>query len=386
MAKVYYNQMDKRWASYPYPHENHPYATCKSAGCGPTCAAMVVSSSKEVVTPDVMCQISLDNGYRSSNGTSDGLFSYVAERWGLETKRVNSSYEAHEACKQGYFVVIACGQGLWTTGGHYILAVGANDNEIEIYDPYLYDGKFDIDGRKGKVRLDGVSAWVEINTFKANSNAQRFFAFKINEEEIVPDPVVPTEKEAWVNTQSKPLNVRKTPGGEIIGSLEKGTKVIIKEQNGNWSLVNQGWVSTSYLTYVEPNSNKIAWINTNSKPLNIRKTPNGEIVGSVAKNTKVTVYAIENGWAKIGENSWVSNQYLRYEENKEPEVPVVYYVKGRYQVTANKGLNVRYSPNGQIKKAYANGTVFDTYEIQKNWARTPSGWVCLDFCKLLYRY
>ena len=50
-------------------------------------------------------------------------------------------------------------------------------------------------------------------------------------------------------------------------------------------------------------------------------------------------------------------------------------------------LNVRVSPvNGKVMKTYKNGTRFDTYEIRDNWARTPSGWVCLDYCKLVYRY
>lgn len=323
MNKVYYNQADSRWANHPYTSANHPNATCKTSGCGATCAAMVVSSCREPITPNVMCDISKENGYRALEGTSDELFNYIAQRWNIETKRLHSSYEAHEACKNGYFVIITCRPGLWTTGGHYILAVGANANEIEIYDPYLYNGKFNRTGRKGKVRLDGVSAWVEINTFKANSNAQRFIAFKINEDILVEEPIQ-TNKPAWVNTKSSPLNVRDNPNGNIIGKLEKGTKVIVYETIDNWSRVDQGWVSNSYLTYTEPTSNTV---------------------------TKTR------------------------------------YVLGRYRVIAS-ALNVRTGAgtNFKVKKAYKHGTVFDTYEMKSNWARTPSGWVCLDYCNLIRKY
>ena len=64
------------------------------------------------------------------------------------------------------------------------------------------------------------------------------------------------------------------------------------------------------------------------------------------------------------------------------------YVLGLYVVNTSKGLNVRSGPgtNYGIKKAYTNGTRFDTYEIKNNWARTPSGWVCLDYCKLVRKY
>ena len=165
MGKTYYSQIDPRWKNHPYPADAAGYRnkTVGTSGCGPTCAAMIISSCKETIRPDTMCDISRQNGYRIAGGTSDGLFPYVANRWGLEYKRLSSSYEAHNYCKKGWFVVICCQAGLWTTGGHYILAVGASDKEIEIYDPYLYSGKFDRSGRKGLVNLVGNSAWVNID-------------------------------------------------------------------------------------------------------------------------------------------------------------------------------------------------------------------------------
>lgn len=251
MGKVYYNQADSRWASHPYTAPGYENATCKTSGCGPTCAAMVVSSCKEIIYPDQMCDISKENGYRVSGGTSDNLYQYIANRWGIEMKRVYSSYEAHQACKEGYFVVIACAAGLWTTGGHFILAVGANDTEIEIYDPYLYNGKFNTSSRKGKVRLEGNSAWVQIDTFKQYSNAQRFFAFKIDGDVTVSNET----KVMYVNTESANLNVRNSNdiNAAIIGSLSKGTQVIVYEENNGWSRIGYNkWVSSSYLSSTKP--------------------------------------------------------------------------------------------------------------------------------------
>lgn len=252
MGKVYYNQADSRWGSHPYTAPGYPNATVKTSGCGPTCAAMIVSSCKEIVTPDRMCDISKENGFRVSGGTANGLFPYVAQRWGIEMKTVKSSYEAHQACKEGYFVVILCGAGLWTTGGHFILAVGANDTDIEIYDPYLYNGKFNINGRAGKVRLNGNSAWVEINTFKANSNARLFWAFKVGA--TASTPTTPNTsadpKVKFVNTNSANLNVRSGAGtnNSVVGSLAKGTQVLVYEESNGWSRIGAGkWVSSQYL-------------------------------------------------------------------------------------------------------------------------------------------
>lgn len=321
MSKIYYNQMDSRWKNHPYTSAIHPTATIGTSGCGVTCGAMVVSSAREIITPDTMGNISKENGYRGLEGTDYGFFQFIANKYGFETRSVRSSYEAHQACKDGYFVVICCGAGLWTDGGHYILAVGANDTEIEIYDPYLYQGKFNRAGRQGKVRLEGNSAWVEINTFKTNSNAQCFFAYKITD---APTPMpTPSTKQMKVYNVSSQLNVRNAPNGAVIGGLKNGTIVTVYETSGNWARIGDGqWVSLSYLTN------------------NIGPTP-------------------------------IHSKY----------------VLGKYVTRAKSGLNVRKSPvNGAVIKSYPYGTRFDTYEIQNNWAKTPSGWVCLDYCELVYKY
>ena len=405
MKACYYNQMDSRWANHPYPAPGYEDKTCGTSGCGTTCGAMIVSSCREKITPDVMCDISRENGYRVPGGTADGLFSYIAKRWEIEMKTLHSSYEAHQACKEGYFVVICCAAGLWTTGGHFILAVGANDTDIEIYDPYLYNGKFDRPGRQGKVRLDGVSAWVEINTFKANSNAQRFYAFKVNDgQEVEPvQPEIPQPKAAWVNTSSMPLNVRNSANGNIIGSLAKGTKVTVYEENNGWARVDQGWVASSYLTYSEPVSivntvgqtRKFAgatkiYSNSNltGTQYDYKANTSVEILENVSSSVD-RIKVIQTGRiGYVSTNVYTGSTSSNTSVAKPVSAPVSSkYKLGRYKVAAS-ALNVRTGAgtNYPVKRTYKNGTVFDTYQIKGNWAKTPSGWCCLDYCKLMYRY
>lgn len=403
MKACYYNQMDSRWANHPYPAPGYEDKTCGTSGCGTTCGAMIVSSCREKITPDVMCDISRENGYRVPGGTDDGLFSYIAKRWEIEMKTLYSSYEAHQACKEGYFVVICCAAGLWTTGGHFILAVGANDTDIEIYDPYLYNGKFDRPGRQGKVRLEGVSAWVEINTFKANSNAQRFYAFKVNDgQEVEPvQPTIPQPKTAWVNTSSMPLNVRNSANGTIIGSVAKGTKVTVYEESNGWSRIDQGWVASSYLTYSEPVS-IVSTVGQTKKFAGATKIySNSNLTGieyDYKANTSVEILENVNSnvdkikVTQTGRIGYVSTSVYvggsSTSATKPVSAPVTSkYKLGRYKVAA-KELNVRTGAgtNYTVKRTYKNGTVFDTYQIKGNWAKTPSGWCCLDYCKLMYRY
>lgn len=51
---TYYSQVDSRWARHPYTIINDPSQDIANYGCGPTCAAMIVSSIKGTITPPDM--------------------------------------------------------------------------------------------------------------------------------------------------------------------------------------------------------------------------------------------------------------------------------------------------------------------------------------------
>ena len=104
------------------------------------------------------------------------------------------------------------------------------------------------------------------------------------------------------------------------------------------------------------------------------------ILGAYPNGTILNIYEINSNWGRT-EDGWVCLDYTTNIGGGSD------YPLGLYQVDTPSGLNVRTSPiDGNIIKAYPNGTRFDTYEIQNNWARTPSGWVCLDYCILINAY
>lgn len=51
---TYYSQADSRWANHMYSAINDKSQTIMSSGCGPTAAAMVVSSIRGTITPPEM--------------------------------------------------------------------------------------------------------------------------------------------------------------------------------------------------------------------------------------------------------------------------------------------------------------------------------------------
>lgn len=110
---------------------------------------------------------------------------------------------------------------------------------------------------------------------------------------------------------------------------------------------------------------------------------------TVRQNEVYTIVETQGNWGKLKSGAgWICLDYVQRKDSTSTTTSQANkYVLGLYVVNAS-GLNVRSGPSTGygIKKVYARGTKFDTYEIKNNWARTPSGWVCLDYCNLLRKY
>ena len=183
MSKVYYNQADSRWAKHPYPSSSYPNATIKSGGCGPTAAAMIVSSFKEIILPNVMGDIFRKTGYRASSGTSGNAFLFIGEKWGLEVNVRVKLDDAMACLKRGGMVVanVKAG-GVFSTGGHYIVLAGLKDeNTIIVFDPYMYSNKFNILNRRNKVSVNGNEVHISYENMKEYGNYSYLYCFEPSE-------------------------------------------------------------------------------------------------------------------------------------------------------------------------------------------------------------
>lgn len=128
--------------------------------------------------------------------------------------------------------------------------------------------------------------------------------------------------------------------------------------------------------------------------LNIRKGPgtNFAITGQIKDKGTYTIVKESDGpgaskWGKLKSGAgWISLDYTSKKSSgsSKPSGKVL----GLYVVNTPSGLNVRKGPGTNYSriKTYTNGTRFDTYEIDGDWARTPSGWVNLNYCSLVRAY
>ena len=153
-----------------------------------------------------------------------------------------------EKLRNNNYVIASVGNGLFTTGGHYVMIYGIDGNNLKIYDPYLYSGKFDTSTRRGKVYVSGNTVYCSTENFKNYANYKRFFCYKydLNTE----DNVVRQNYTRYVKVSSR-LNIRSGAGlnNKIVGKLNNGEKVTVYENKGEWSRIGDNmWVSSDYLT------------------------------------------------------------------------------------------------------------------------------------------
>lgn len=142
-----YKQTDGKWGSLKYAVQGEA-GTIKSAGCGPTAMADVLSTIVSTYIDPVTCAAwALQHGYKAKGGGS--YYTYPAAQgaeYGVTVRRLNTANiygnagsgvhaEALAALQAGNWLIACMGKGLWTNSGHYIVAYGYRDGMVYINDP-----------------------------------------------------------------------------------------------------------------------------------------------------------------------------------------------------------------------------------------------------------
>lgn len=190
--------------------------------------------------------------------------------------------------------------------------------------------------------------YCSIENFRNYANYQKFFAYSHNGNVQVNNtqPVVTSTYTRYVNAKIG-LNVRNAPNGSRISGLANGTRVIVAETQGTWSRITSpvnGWVSSNYLSSYSQVGNV-----------------------TVSNNIRYTT-----GTYKV--NASVLN--VRYGSGTK------YKAKTYSQLTSNAR-----SQNSRLGNYYTNGlrrgVITTVTQVKNGWGKTPSGWICLDYCTKL---
>nr|DAL21443.1 MAG TPA_asm: peptidase [Caudoviricetes sp.] len=257
---TYYSQLDSRWRYNMYSSIRDTSQTIGTSGCGPTSSAMVVSSIKGNITPDRMAELYVKYGYRSSNqGTYWSAFKWTADVFNIGYSECYKLDDAVAKLKDNHYIIASCNQGLFTYGGHFIVLTGVEGDYIKVYDPYLYNGKFDVASRRGKATVSGNTVYVSIENFRAYANYQKFFCFKNDRTDIKENTtttVVTDNTTSNVNTVNYRVKVTANGGLNIrtgastsysrVGGYAKGSIVTILAESNGFGKTNLGWISLAY--------------------------------------------------------------------------------------------------------------------------------------------
>lgn len=253
---TYYSQADPRWANIMYSSIHDKNQTIKSSGCGPTSAAMIVSSSKGVIIPPTMAKLFVNNGFRTANnGTAWSVWPFIADFFEFKdyvsTSNINTlikylSKDENKDGKADYFAVASCGPGLFTTSGHYIAIMGVINDSFEVFDPYYYAGKFNTASRRAaKVIMKGNAAFVTTKNAHKYANFKHFWIF--SNDYVKPSKVIhPTR---YVSTKGK-INIYATPASNTkpLGTYVNGKKVKVYQTKNGFSRVGKNkWVRSKFL-------------------------------------------------------------------------------------------------------------------------------------------
>lgn len=361
---TYYSQIDSRWKNKLYTSTGNSSQTMGSSACGPTCSAMVVSSIKGTILPTTMADLYVQYGFRSANnGTYWSAFRWTADVFDIGYKEVQRLNDVCDLLEENYMIISACGNGLFTTGGHFILIYGYEDtngsgqcdsgDRLKIYDPYLYSGKFNLSTRRGKATVEGNTVYVEKETFRAYANYSGFFAFKNDRTDTKEDNanVVTATYNRYVKVNTS-LNVRSGPSTNysIVGRKYNGDKVTVYKESSNWSNIGTNeWVSSDYLT-----------------DSNIQQ-PISNTVGQY-KKLKSTTTLYSNSNLTGTRYTYLKNTKVKILQNISSTVDYIYIpATGRYAYVDNSAFgNVTVSGvnlTGQYKKFKSNTIIYSNSNL-----------------------
>ena len=254
---TYYSQLDNRWRYNMYSSVGDSSQTIGTSGCGPTSAAMVVSSIKGNITPDSMANLYVNYGYRSANqGTYWSAFKWTADVFDIGYSEYYKLDDAIAKLKDNHYIIASCNQGLFTYGGHFVVLVGLEGNYIKIYDSYLYNGKYDVASRRGKAIVKGNTTYVSIQNFRQYANYKKFFCFKNDRTNVNENNNPSNNANVGISKANYQIKIIANSGLNIragastsyprVGGYAKGTIVTILAESNGFGKTDRGWISLNY--------------------------------------------------------------------------------------------------------------------------------------------
>ena len=284
-APYYYNQGNYSNVAYDNPTTARK-ETIATSGCGVCSTAMVVNNlaGKQLCTVASLARFSIANNARDNYGTN--LFALLDA-----VCRANSHFsytvtgdkqQLLKHLKAGYMAIINQGEAynVFSTGGHYVVAYKAIGENIEVFDPYAYEGKYSAARTVSSTSRGCIVNIAEVAKATQDRNPAYYLVF-YSKTPLNNSPIKPLDAKpkTAVKNYAKPITLyctttgglrfRKAPstdsalvqgangGASVIGHRDAVSAVaVISNAQGKWYKVKYcgytGYVSANYVSTKRP--------------------------------------------------------------------------------------------------------------------------------------
>ena len=188
---------------------------------------------------------------------------------------------------------------------------------------------------------------------------------------------------------SAPADLHREPDGPPLVSLPAGAPVVPGQPRGDWHQVTvEGWISTSSTSPTRRDGFDL--IVTPDKGENLRRVPNGRVVGRVREGTLLKRVGVNGRWTRVKRAGWVprgavsSAAQSQARQGKAPPAraavaaaaPKVDASAGEDRVETSRETSLSAVPEGGALATLPGGTPARVLSRANGWAKVQlEGWV-----------
>lgn len=304
LKPYFYKQADSRWAKKKYLCTDGGYASVGAAGCGPTSVANVVSALIKPIRPYTVFKYACKMGYMTSNSgmyrsaVPKLLKHYKIDPVEILPRTAEGKKKLKSYLKKNYWAIAIMGPGIWTSGGHYILAYYVDSNNKV----YISDSASSATQRQK-------------NTFENFWNQQKDVSWLvINPKKYVTKTTTSandTAKTYTLYTNNSKANVRAGRGtnNKLVATLGRNKKLKVKNLKNNWWEIASGTYKGKFISSSNLSKYKTQTINYKTLyNMNVRDgyTTSAKIIGKVEKGRVIKSSKQKGNWAYVpAKKGWV---------------------------------------------------------------------------------
>lgn len=269
-----------------------------NSACGPAslCNALRAAGIADIGLL-TMCKLSVSCGARVDGGTDmAALLKAASEVYPIEWRSTSKNAELLAHLKAGGTAILHGGSSykLFSSGGHFVAAVGVSGQTVTVLDSYWYDGKY----TSTTLRRDNVKVIAKgIIQTSLNQCGKATI-------DRAPSYYLITKKPKTVKTTTR-VNARSGVGvtKKKLGTIDKGAKLTVLGETGNW-IKTSVWIARKYCTIKDGEATTKAVLNARSS-----NSIKADKLGTIVKGKTLTVLEMTNNWVRVP--VWIAKKYTK---------------------------------------------------------------------------